>query len=206
MSSLITLIKILLIICSCVSTFVLAYYYYTGDATMYNRRVWMGAVVATSAFLAISFINWKEGVWNLQNIKKPLFIIGIIAIACVLFFAVWPDAHPKSAVRNFVETTPNIFSTKTYTVFEASYIGKGFDDNDSRQYHVPTVRVGEIIFPGDKICLETDKELRVHWGGYWQIFKNGKFENICPSAYITGTLWIEAASGEITTITVERKK
>ena len=98
-----------------------------------------------------------------------------------------------------------LFSEKFNVVFQSTYTGKGFDDNDSRQYHIPTVRIGEIIFPDDRFRLETVGELRVFWGGYWQTFQN-KFETVCPHSYTTGTLGVEAVNGETITLTVERKK
>ena len=134
---------------------------------------------------------------------------GMHTLICVML----PDSNreftrksPMGWVRNReVAVEPPHPSEKFKVVFQATYAGTGFDETTGSEHFVPTVRFGEIIQPEDRIRLETSGELRVYWGGYWQTFQD-KFETVCPRAYATGTLWIEAANGKIVKLTVEREK
>jgi len=86
-------------------------------------------------------------------------------------------------------------------VFTAEYIGKGYDSNDSKQYHIPTVKFGEVIRYGDKIILKTSGEFKV-WDGVWE--KHLDSAEIKSRNKTGGIFFIEAQDGEAVILEIQR--
>ena len=87
-------------------------------------------------------------------------------------------------------------------VFSKEYIGKGYDDNDSKQYHIPTIKYEELVRKGDKIILKTSGEFRI-WFGRWRTYP-GSYEAINDEEKPEGILFIEVKQDEKVILEIQR--
>jgi len=88
-------------------------------------------------------------------------------------------------------------------VFSKEYIGKGYDDNDSKQYHIPTVRYGEVIEYDDKIIVKTSGEFRV-WDDGWETHTDYYEVRSRNRKEVGGLFGIEVQKGETAILEIQR--
>lgn len=105
----------------------------------------------------------------------------------------------KSEAARYVskETIETVFPPPSWkTVHASTYIGKGYDNNDSPRYHVPTVEFG------DKIIVETDGTFRI-WDAGWDEYIY-RCEIISKNRATGGSFYVQGPKDKKITVTIQR--
>jgi tetratricopeptide (TPR) repeat protein len=116
----------------------------------------------------------------------------------------WQEKYKSEAVKYIgEEAVRSAFPEPSWRVAHASaYTGKGYDDANSPEYHIRTVRFGREILPGDRIVVETDGSFRI-WDAGWQECNSPCV--IVPENKTNGEyFYVEGMQGERITVRIQR--
>jgi tetratricopeptide (TPR) repeat protein len=116
----------------------------------------------------------------------------------------WRDKYKSEAARYVdKETIETVFPPPSWkTVHASTYIGKGYDNNDSPRYHVSTVEFGKQVKFGDKIIVQTDGTFRI-WDAGWDEYIY-RCETISRNRATGGYFYVEGAKDKKITVIIQR--
>lgn len=101
------------------------------------------------------------------------------------------------------EAVRSVFPTPSWkTVHSSLYMGKGYDEINSPEYHIRTVQFGKEVTPGDKVIVKTEGTFRI-WDAGWQ--DRDSHCTLLPQLKTAGEyLYLEGREGERMTVKVQR--
>ncbi|MBW2108661.1 MAG: hypothetical protein JRI36_08365 [Deltaproteobacteria bacterium] len=116
----------------------------------------------------------------------------------------WQDVYKAEAAKYVSdETIRAAFPNPSWrTVYASAYMGKGYDQNNSPEYHIRTLRFGKDVLDGDKIIVEVQGNFRI-WDAGWDEYQSRCeiiSKNKAPGQY----LYVEAPEGERIMVSVQR--
>jgi len=116
----------------------------------------------------------------------------------------WQEKYKSEAVKYIGEEAVRVaFPEPSWRVANAfAYTGKGYDDANSPEYHIRTVRFGREVVAGDRIVVETEGSFRI-WDAGWEDCESHCV--IVPEDKTNGEyFYVEGMKGKRITVQIQR--
>jgi tetratricopeptide (TPR) repeat protein len=116
----------------------------------------------------------------------------------------WTAIYKEEAAKYVSdETVRAVFPNPSWKTVHASiYKGKGYDDGDSPEYHIRTVRFGKDVLNGDKIVVESEGGFKI-WDAGWDQYES-KYEFLSKDRTAGDYFYVEGPKEKKIIVKVQR--